>query len=106
MALEADETPAASTERLGIDAARLALYLGGLERQLSEAAAALEAALAQGDTAAALERLRRLREGCAMLGLRRAAAALARAEAPPGVASVAQALLEARSAVARQAAAV
>lgn len=106
MALEADETPAASTERLGIDAARLALYLGGLERQLSEAAAAFEAALAQGDTPAALERLRRLREGCAMLGLRRAATALARAEAAPGVATVAQALLEARTAVARQAAAV
>ena len=104
MALESDETPAASAQRLGIDSARLALYLGGLERQLSEAGAALEAALAQGDTRAVLERLRRLREGCVMLGVRRAATALARAEAAPSAASVAQALSGARAALAQQAA--
>jgi two-component system chemotaxis response regulator CheY len=104
MALESDETPAACAQRLGIDSARLALYLGGLERQLRDAAAALEAALAQGDTGALRERLRRLREGCVMLGLHRAGTALARAEAAPGAASVTQALSAARAAVAQQAA--
>lgn len=104
MALEPDDTAAATSQRLGIDGARLALYLGGLERQLLEAAAPIEAALVQGDTRAATERLRRLREGCATLGLRRAATALARAEAVPDAASAAQALAAARAAVAQQAA--
>ena len=104
MALENDETPAASVGRLGIDGARLALYLGGLERQLLDAEGALEAALAQGDTRLVLERLGRLREGCVMLGLRRAATGLARAEAAPTTSIVAQALLAARAAVAQQAA--
>ena len=104
MALEPDETPAASAARLGIDAARLALYLGGLERQLLEAAGTLEAALAAGDAAAVGERLRRLREGCAMLGLRSAATALARAEAAPQAALVLRALEAARAAVGAQAA--
>ena len=104
MALEPDEAPAASAERLGIDAARLALYLGGLERQLLEAGATVEAMLAAGDTAAVVERLRRLREGCATLGLRSAATALARAEAAPQAAMVVQALEAARKAVAAQAA--
>ena len=104
MALESDETPAASAGRLGIDGARLALYLGGLERQLFDAEGALEADLAQGDTRAALERLRRLREGCVMLGLHRAATGLARAEGAPTASIVAQALLAARAAVVRQAA--
>ncbi|QOL49567.1 response regulator [Massilia litorea] len=103
MALAPDETPAASLGRLGIDAARLALYLGGLERQLAEAAGMIETALAQGDTAAAMERLRRLREGCVMLGLHGAATALARAEAAPQAATAAQALVAASAAVARQA---
>ncbi len=104
MALESDEAPGASARRLGIDAARLALYLGGLERQLLDAAAAIGAALAQGDTRAAAERLARLREGCVMLGLRSAATGLARAEAAPRTAPVTQALDLARAAVARQAA--
>jgi two-component system chemotaxis response regulator CheY len=103
MALEADETPAASARRLGIDTARLALYLGGFERQLNEAAAAVDTALATGDTVAILERLRRLREGCVTLGLHGAATALARAEAAPQTGSVAAALDAARRAVAAQA---
>ena len=106
MALEADETPAASARRLGIDSARLALYLGGLERQLNEAAAAVDTAGATGDTVAILERLRRLREGCATLGLHGAATALARAEAAPQAGSIAGALDAARTAVAAQAAAL
>ena len=106
MALEADETPAASAQRLGIDSARLALYLGGLERQLSEAAAAVDTAGATDDTVAILERLRRLREGCATLVLHGAATALARAEAAPQAGSVAGALDAARTAVAAQAAAL
>jgi len=104
MALDSDELPGASARRLGIDDARLALYLGGLERQLLDAAAGIEAALAQGDTRNALERLGRLREGCVMLGLRSAATGLAHAEAAPLAVPVAQALLAARAAVARQAA--
>jgi two-component system chemotaxis response regulator CheY len=104
LALAADEAPAASLQRLGIDVARLALYLGGLERQLAEAAGMIETALAQGDRPAALERLRRLREGCAMLGLHAAATALARIEAAPDAASLAPALGAASVAVARQAA--
>jgi two-component system chemotaxis response regulator CheY len=104
MALDSDEAPGASTRRLGIDAARLALYRGGLERQLLDAAATIGAALAQGDTRAAAERLGRLREGCVMLGLRSAATALARAEAAPRPAAVTQALDLARAAVARHAA--
>jgi two-component system chemotaxis response regulator CheY len=104
LALAADEAPAASLQRLGIDAARLALYQGGLERQLAEAAGVIETALASGDKPAALERLRRLREACAMLGLHAAAAALARVEAAPEAASLAPALDAASAAVARQAA--
>ena len=107
MALEPDDGPAASAHRLGIDSARLALYLGGLERQLIDADEAIATALAQGDTQAALAGLGRLREGCVMLGLRTAATQLARAEAAPAEAgSVEQALAAARAAVARQAAAL
>jgi len=106
MALEDDDAPAASLRRLGIDGARLALYLGGLARQLQEAGAAVDAALAAGDMVTALDRLRRLREGCVMLGLRRAATGLARAEAAPDAVTVAHALQAARAAVASQAAAL
>ena len=75
-----DESPDATMRRLGIDATRLRLYLGGLQRQL--AAAAQEFAQLQADGRAeaaqlALERLARLEEGCAMLGLHGAAAGLA-----------------------------
>lgn len=102
MTLEADEAPAACAARLGIDLARLALYLEGLDRQLTEAGPALEALLAAGQAAGAGERLARLHEGCATLGLRGAAAQLARAGAAPRPAPVTAAILDARAAVARQ----
>jgi two-component system chemotaxis response regulator CheY len=103
LALAADEAPAVTLQRLGIDAARLALYLGGLERQVGEAAGMIETALARGDMAVARERLRRLREGCAMLGLHAAATALARAEAAPEASLLTQALAAARAAAVSQA---
>lgn len=104
MTLQDDEAPAAGARRLGIDAARFALYLGGLDRQLLDAAGAIAMALAQDDARTAAERLARLREGCAMLGLHTAATALARVEAAPLPDSVRQALDGARAAVARHAA--
>lgn len=70
-----DEAPAEVARRLGIDAARLRLYYDGLGRQLE--AAGLELAAADADTITA--RLARLREGCAMLGLGSAVAALEQA---------------------------
>jgi two-component system chemotaxis response regulator CheY len=102
MALVDDELPLATLQRLGIDSARLALYLGGLGRQLLEGASLVAAALAAGDTLTACARLARLREGCAVLGLHRAATALARAEAAPGQ-SAPSALDMARVAVVSQA---
>jgi two-component system chemotaxis response regulator CheY len=67
-----DEPPLEVARRLGIDSARLQLYLEGLGRQLE--AAGLELAAADAETMAA--RLARLRDGCATLGLRSAVAAL------------------------------
>jgi two-component system, chemotaxis family, chemotaxis protein CheY len=78
-----DEVPAQSLRRLGIDAARLELYLGGLQRQLGAANADIAALLAGGEHDAARATLARLREGCAMLGLASAAAALASLTAQP-----------------------
>jgi two-component system chemotaxis response regulator CheY len=72
-----DEAPANVAARLGIDAARLRLYYEGLGRQLE--AAGLELSAADADTVTA--RLARLREGCAMLGLGSALAALEEAGA-------------------------
>ncbi|KQQ86720.1 response regulator [Massilia sp. Leaf139] len=106
MALAADEDPATSARRLGIGPDRLALYLGGLARQLNEGEAFIDAALARGEADAVAERLRRLREGCTTLGLHGAATALARAEAAPRPTLAAQALATARAAVARQSAAL
>ena len=74
---QADEDPDATVRRLGIDANRLGLYLGGLQRQLADAAPALAQLLAGGQEDAARAQLERLREGCAMLGLHGAAAGLA-----------------------------
>lgn len=71
-----DEAPAATARRLGIDANRLLLYLGGLHKQLGEAGAAIEQMLACGDIDAARARIARLREGCATLGLASAVAGL------------------------------
>jgi two-component system chemotaxis response regulator CheY len=69
-----DESPDETMRRLGIDAARLLLYLGGLHRQL--AGADLRQLLAAGQADAARAHLGRLAEGCRMLGLLDAAAAL------------------------------
>jgi two-component system chemotaxis response regulator CheY len=66
--------------RLGIDASRLLLYLGGLQRQL--AGAELGQLLAAGQPDAARAHLGRLAEGCRMLGLLDAAAALEAQAAP------------------------
>jgi len=96
-----DQAPAAVATRLGIDAARLRLYYDGLGRQLE--AAGLELAAADADTVTA--RLARLREGCAMLGLGSAVAALEQAGAAQAAdrAGVAAALALAIRAVQRQA---
>jgi len=72
-----DEDPHATAQRLGIDAARLLLYLGGLQRQLSAADAEIDGLLAAHRPEAARAQLGRLREGCATLGLHGAAAGLA-----------------------------
>lgn len=103
MALQADETPAASARRLGVEPRRLALYLEALERQLQEAAPAIEAWMAQGELGPCAERLARLRGACSTLGLHAAAARLAQAEAAPRPATVENGLAAARAAVARQA---
>jgi len=71
------ESPADVLARLGIDVARLRLYLDGLARQLQTATDELPAL----DAASAQARLARLREGCATLGLHGAADALAGADA-------------------------
>ena len=103
LALVTDEAPAASAQRLGIDAGRLAVYLDALARQLLEAGPAIDALLAQGDLGGASQRLGRLRAGCSTLGLHGAAARLARAEAALVPATLAQALVAARAEVVRQA---
>lgn len=99
-----DEAPAAVARRLGIDGARLRLYLDGLARQLQAAASALPELEAQ----ALRVRLERLREGCATLGLHGAAQALAAAAPAAGMDTArdaaAGALALAGHAVARQAA--
>jgi two-component system chemotaxis response regulator CheY len=102
----ADEAPAQTLRRLGIDANRLLLYLGGLHRQLVAASAEIEQLLACGELDAARARLARLREGCATLGLANAAASLAELAARPapslGNAEVEQVLDAARQQALRQ----
>jgi len=105
--LQPAETPQDCARRLGIDLARLRLYLGGLARQLDDAAQDPGALMHDPQA-----RLARLGEGCATLGLHAAAARLAQAtqalaQTQDGVQAAAQvtaALAEARAAVARQAA--
>ena len=94
-----DEAPHAVARRLGIDHARLRLYLDGLARQLQVAMREPPA----GDEGAQA-RLNRLREGCKTLGLYGAAAALAQVagERHPEPGQVAAALAGASAAVARQ----
>lgn len=98
------EAPAQTLRRLGIDASRLLLYLGGLHKQLGEAGGAIEQLIAAGDMKGAKARLERLREGCATLGLHAAAAALSGLAAQPGltVCDVEDVLAAARSGVVRQ----
>lgn len=69
-----EDPPLDVARRLGIDAARLQLYLDGLLRQLQ--AAGREIAALDEDPDMQRVRLGRLREGCATLGLRDAAARL------------------------------
>lgn len=76
-----EEDPGAAARRLGIDGARLLLYLGGLQRQLDAAAAELAPLLADGRADVVHERLGRLAEGCRTLGLDGAAAGLAALQA-------------------------
>jgi two-component system chemotaxis response regulator CheY len=90
-------------QRLGIDATRLQLYLGGLQRQLAGAGADLERLLAAGELDAARAHLGRLAEGCRTLGLLDAAAALdTRAALPLNLATAMGELEAAGAAVQRQ----
>jgi two-component system chemotaxis response regulator CheY len=70
------EDPLATMQRLGIDAVRLMVYLGGFENQLADAGPALAALLAAGDQHGARARIERLHAGCVTLGLAGAAARL------------------------------
>jgi two-component system chemotaxis response regulator CheY len=100
----ADESVDAAMRRLGIDATRLQLYLGGLHRQLTAAAADVEQLLATGQADAARAHLGRLAEGCRTLGLHGAAAALqTHAALPLAAAAVKRELEAACAAVLRQA---
>ncbi|SDC83377.1 two-component system, chemotaxis family, response regulator CheY [Massilia sp. PDC64] len=83
----ADEQPDATLRRLGIDATRLLLYLGGLQRQLVSAGTDLAALLATRQLDAARAHLARLCEGCRTLGLHGAANGFdALRDAPDGAA--------------------
>jgi two-component system, chemotaxis family, chemotaxis protein CheY len=98
------EPPAQTLHRLGIDANRLLLYLGGLHKQLGEAGPEVEQLLACDDKDGARARLVRLHEGCATLGLHGAAASLQElaARPAPSPAEVLEALDQARQDVVRQ----
>ena len=82
-----DEAPDAVVCRLGIDTDRLRLYLDGLARQLQAA----QGGLAEGAEGA--QQLARLRDGCSMLGLHGAAAALDRAPLAAGLAQAQAAVM-------------
>jgi two-component system chemotaxis response regulator CheY len=100
---QADERPHATMERLGIDGARLLLYLGGLQRQLASAGADVERLLSAGQFDAARAQLARLAEGCRTLGLLNAAAALeTQAALPLAAAALARELETAGAAVLRK----
>ena len=103
-AVDPDELPDATMRRLDIDASRLLLYLGGLQRQLAGAAEEVGQLLAGGQRDGALAQLVRLGEGCATLGLHAAAAGFAAppGDATPGLAQVQAALDGAQAAVLRQ----
>lgn len=74
--VEEAENPRATMERLGIDAARLLVYLGGYESQLTEAGTALAALLAGDGHEEVRARIERLHAGCVTLGLGGAAVRL------------------------------
>jgi two-component system, chemotaxis family, chemotaxis protein CheY len=97
-----DESLDATMRRLGIDAGRLLLYLGGLQRQLAGARAELDHLLAGGRIEAARDHLVRLAEGCRTLGLMHAAAALETQAALPPAAAAARELDAAGAAVLRR----
>ena len=117
----ADEAPHAVARRLGIDHARLLVYLNALARQLQQAMCAAvqgkegedgksgedgkDGEDGEDGEEGARARLSRLSAGCRTLGLYAAAAALARlaAAGDPAPQEVADALAQASAAVARQA---
>lgn len=70
------ETPQATMHRLGIDGARLQVYLGGFHTQLGVASSEIDVIIASGDSDAARLRLDRLHAGCLTLGLNGAAQGL------------------------------
>lgn len=70
------EDPRATMQRLGIDGARLLVYLGGFESQLAEASRALAALVAGDGHDEARARIERLHAGCVTLGLGGAAVRL------------------------------
>jgi two-component system chemotaxis response regulator CheY len=98
----ADESPAATLLRLGIDATRLLLYLGGLQRQLVSAGTELAQLLAASQQDIARAHLARLGEGCRTLGLYGAAAAFDALRSAPDYARLARELEAAHRAVQRQ----
>lgn len=101
-ALAASEEPGATMLRLRIDADRLGAYLGGLSRQLEDGGPEIRLLLAVGEHDAARQRLARLREGCATLGLERAAQALDCCVADPAELQVRDALAQALDETGRQ----
>ncbi len=99
----ANESADATMRRLGIDATRLLLYLGGLHRQLAGAGADVKGLLEAGQADAARAHLGRLAEGCRTLGLLDAAAALdTQAALPPSAATAVRELDAACATVLRQ----
>ncbi|WP_317201441.1 response regulator [Janthinobacterium sp.] len=70
------EAPRETEQRLGINGARLLVYLAGFQSQLTAASGALDALMARGEQDEARATVDRLQLGCATLGLNGAAAAL------------------------------
>lgn len=101
-ALPIAEEPGATMRRLGIDADRLGAYLGGLLRQIEDGGPEICLLLAVGEQDAARQRLGRLREGCATLGLEHAARTLDSCAADPAEEQVRTALAQAMEQVERQ----
>jgi two-component system chemotaxis response regulator CheY len=97
-----DEQPDATLRRLGIDATRLLLYLGGLQRQLVSAGTDLAALLATSQLDAARAHLARLCEGCRTLGLHGAANGFDALRDAPDGAALTRELEAAHRAVMRQ----